>query len=402
VRSVEEHLAACLACLEGVAPLSPREVPLLDALGLELAEAVDSPIDLPRFDNSAMDGYAVRTSEVSGATPDSPRILPVLGDIAAGSPAETYLEPGATLRIMTGAPLPEGADAVVPVEWTDGGVTSVRISGPPVRGQYVRPIGDDVSAGERVLTSGTRLAARHLALLAAVGYDQVRVVPRPRVVVLPSGSELVPPGKPLGPGQIHDSNSYGLIAAARAAGADAEHGGLVDDEASSVSTLLSAAAGRADLLITTGGVSMGAYDTVKEVLSGTGTVWFGKVAMQPGSPQGLGTYRGTPIITLPGNPVSAMVSFEVFVRPMLQHLAGAGVDRTWHRVVVAEGWRSPAGKRQFTRVVHASENGRTTVRPIGGQGSHLVADLAHANGLVAVPEDVTSVEPGTELEMLPL
>jgi molybdopterin molybdotransferase len=131
-------------------------------------------------------------------------------------------------------------------------------------------------------------------------------------------------------------------------------------------------------------------------------VWFGKVAMQPGSPQGLGTYRGTPIITLPGNPVSAMVSFEVFVRPMLQHLAGAGVDRTWHRVVVAEGWRSPAGKRQFTRVVHASENGRTTVRPIGGQGSHLVADLAHANGLVAVPEDVTSVEPGTELEMLPL
>jgi molybdopterin molybdotransferase len=399
VRSVEEHLAACLAAVE---PLPPREVPLLDALGLELAEAVTSPIDLPRFDNSSMDGYAVRTAEVSGASDDSPRILPVLGDIAAGSPAETYLEPGATLRIMTGAPLPEGADAVVPVEWTDGGVTSVRISRPPTRGQYVRPAGDDVSAGQQVLAAGTRLASRHLALLAAVGRDQVRVVPRPRVVVLPSGSELVPPGKPLGPGQIHDSNSYGLIAAIRAAGGEAEHGGVVDDAAASVSALLSAAVSRADLIVTTGGVSMGAYDTVKEVLSGTGTVWFGKVAMQPGSPQGVGSYAGTPIVTLPGNPVSAMVSFEVFVRPMLERLGVAPADRAPRRVVAGESFASPAGKRQFVRVVFSSGAGRTVVRPVGGQGSHLVADLARASGLAVVPEAVSWVEAGTELEMLPL
>jgi molybdopterin molybdotransferase len=413
MRSVDDHLTDALAA---IGPLPARELALLDALGCLLAEDVVSEIDLPRFDNSSMDGYAVRAGELTEVGPGAPVSLPVHGDIPAGHAGTVRLEPGTAVRIMTGAPVPEGADAVVPVEWTDGGTDRVQIRRSPSVGAYLRHCGEDVRAGQTVLRVGTRLSSRQIALLAAVGRARVLVQPRPLVLVMPSGSELVAPGKPLGPGQIHDSNGYGLIAAVRELGLDAEHGGVIDDDADAVTAALELAARRADLVITTGGVSAGAYDTIKAVLRELGTVQFEKVAMQPGMPQGFGVIGPdrTPIFTLPGNPVSAFVSFEIFVRPALLRMAGESVAsvRASARTGTASaavGWSSPEGKRQFVRArleeLESLEDGGAPVPvvwPVGGQGSHLVSDLAEANCLVVVPEPVTRVSIGDEVQYLPL
>lgn len=390
MRSVEDHLGACLAA---IAPLPPATLPILSAIGRVLAEDITSPIQIPSFDNSSMDGYAVMVADVAGA--DGVEVwLPVVGDVPAGSAQQLVLHPGEAIRIMTGAPLPAGAEAVVPVEWTDAGTDRVLIRRAPRAGQNLRHAGDDVQAGEAVLRAGARLSSRQVALLAAVGRDRVLARPRPRVLVLPSGSELVPPGKSLGPGQIHDSNGYGLVAAAVRADALAEHGGIIPDDADSVRSMLADAARRADLVITSGGVSAGAYDTVKEVLAASGTMEFTKVAMQPGMPQGFGTLAGTPVFTLPGNPVSALVSFEVFVLPALQRLAGEVFSWPTVTARAAVGWRSPPGKRQYARAVLADG----LVTPVGGQGSHLLADLAEATCLAVVGEGVQEVAPGDEVE----
>jgi molybdopterin molybdotransferase len=409
MRSVDAHLADCLAA---ISPLPAREVALLDGLGCLLAEDVVSAIDLPGFDNSSMDGYAVRAAELATASEDTPVTLPVLADIPAGHGEPVRLEPGSVVRIMTGAPVPAGADAVVPVEWTDGGTSRVQIRRVPTDGAYLRRSGEDVQAGATVLRAGARLSSRQIALLAAVGRDRVLVRPRPVVLVMPSGSELVPPGKPLGPGQIHDSNGYGLIAAVRELGARAEHGGVIDDDPAEVSVALEQAARRADLVITTGGVSAGAYDTIKEVLSELGTVQFERVAMQPGMPQGFGVIGPdrTPIFTLPGNPVSALVSFEVFVRPALLRMAGEkSAPASTRTASAAVGWSSPAGKRQFVRArleeLESHEEGGgpvPVVWPVGGQGSHLVTDLSEANCLAVVPEQVTRVSIGDAVQCLVL
>jgi molybdopterin molybdotransferase len=402
VITVEEHRARCLGA---VAPPAPVRVPLLDALGLLLAEDVVSPLVLPPFDNSAMDGFAVRAAEVAGATDADPAALPVMGEVAAGSGEPASLAPGTAVRIMTGAPLPPGADAVVPVEWTggwqDGDTPGSRVvvhrAAEP--GQFVRAAGGDVDAGEVVLRAGARLSPRHVALLAAVGRDAVVVRPAPTVTVLSTGTELVPLGREPGYGQIHDSNGYGLTAAARELGAVASYGGIVADEPPSVRAALEEAAASADLVLTSGGVSAGTRDTVKEVLTVLGTVRFDKVAMQPGMPQGFGAIGRTPVFTLPGNPVSSMVSFEVFVRPALLAMLG---ERAWERprvrAVAGAGWPSPPGRRQYARATLEQRDGRTVVTPVGAQGSHLAADLAVATCLAVVPEDVTRVEPGDELE----
>ena len=401
MKPVEEHVAECLAA---VRPLPPVELDLLDALDCLLAEDVVSPVDLPRFDNSSMDGYAVRIPDVAAATAAHPAVLTVSIDLPAGVDAVPVLAAATVARIMTGAPVPEGTDAVVPVEWTDGGVDVVTVLQPPAPGQYVRRAGEDVRAGERVLTRGTRLSPRHVALLAAVGRSTVLVHPKPRVVVLSTGSELRPPGVELGFGQIHDANGYGLVAAALELGVPARHGGIVPDDEAAVIAALQAALVDTDIVITSGGVSAGAYDTVKEVLRRLGTVLFEKVAMQPGMPQGFGTLGdgGTPIFTLPGNPVSSMVSFEVFVRPVLRKLAG---ETTLHRhvlpAVAAVPWTSPRGKRQFVRaVIERRSDGVSVVTPVGGQGSHLVADLAEATCLAVVPEQVTEVTVGMALNCM--
>ena len=402
LKSVDQHLADLLGA---VAPIAPLDLQLLDAHGCILAEPVVADVDLPRFDNSAVDGYAVRMADVEAASEANPAQLPVVGDIAAGSRPTYTVQPGMSVRIMTGAPVPPGAEAVVPLEWTDGGIASVSITTAPRPGNSVRRQGEDVRTGQTVLEAGTRLGPGQLGLLAAVGRDRVMVRPRPRVVIISTGSELVEPGSHTEPGQIHESNSYLLTTAAREAGALAFRVGIVPDDDRSLMNAIEDQLIRADLVLTSGGVSVGAYDVVKEVLTRLGTVQFERVAMQPGKPQGFGTVGPdkTPIITLPGNPVSSYVSFEVFVRPVIRRMLGVEpLQRPVVRATCLEAVGSPRGKRQYLRGWLDVAEGRYVVRPVGGPGSHLVRGLAHANALLVVPEDVTEVPEGGPVEVMVL
>lgn len=398
MRTLDEHRSAVLSL---VAPLPPVTVPVHAALGLVLAEPVTAAVDLPGFDNSAMDGYAVRADELGGATPENPVVLPVDGDIAAGDTTRYVLSPGRTLRIMTGAPMPDGADAVVPVELSDGGATEVALHLAPEEGRSVRRRGEDVRTGDVVLPAGMRLGPGHVALAAAVNVGDVVVHPRPRVLVVSTGDELVAPGSHLEHGQIVDSNRLMLAALVEAAGAEVAASVHVRDDESAVRGLLADLPGAPDLVVTSGGVSMGVYDTVKEVLLEDGGVEFVKVAMRPGMPQGCGVVgpARTPAVTLPGNPVSSFASFHVFVLPALRRLAGLDPDADGAFEAVADtSWNAAAGKVELTRVVE--EGGR--VRPSGGQGSHVLGALAGATAIALVPTEVTRVEPGDLLRCLPL
>jgi len=394
MKSVDRHLADILAAGR---PLAPLEIDLDHALGTVLAEDVTAPVPLPPFDNSAMDGYAVRAEDVASA----PVTLPVVDDIAAGDGGVHAIGPGHAARIMTGAPLPAGADAVVPVEWTDGGTARVTIDRPVARGHAVRPAGEDVRAGDTVLRAGTRIAPAQLGILAAAGRRRVTVRPRPRVAVVSTGAELAEPGTPLGTGRIWDANGFMLAAAAREAGADGFRAGVVGDDPKLFLDRLEDQLLRADVVITSGGVSMGAYEPVKEALAPLGEVVFERVAMQPGMPQGFGLVGPdrVPLFALPGNPVSAFVSFKLFVEPALRAMQGlpAGPPETV-RATVTGPVRSPAGKRSFARGVLSGG----TVTPVTGQGSHRLAALATANALIVVPEDVTELPEGAEVEVIPL
>lgn len=397
---VQQHLDRILATVKVIRPF---EQGVLDAQGCVLAEDVAARGSLPGFTNSAMDGYAVRAQDVAGASPDAPVLLPVVNDIAAGNTAPLSLAPGQTMRIMTGAPMPRGADAVVPVEATDGGVVRVQVTVPSVVGQHVREEGDDIHAGDVVLRRGTLLGPGQIALLAAAGLSRIRVVPRPRVVILSTGDELVEVGASPSFGQIIDSNSVMLSAAVTAVGATPFRVGGVPDDARVLKDTLEGQLVRADAIVTTGGVSMGAFDTVKEVLSRVGTMQFDKVAMRPGMPQGFGVLGegAVPVFTLPGNPVSALVSFHVFVAPALRALAGRP-EPSWPPgylpAVAAERFTSVAGKMEFVRVVLDEDRARLA----GGQGSHMLGSLAAADALAVIPEDVVEVSPGDPLECLPL
>ena len=398
MRSLAEHRTAVLGL---VAQLPATTVPVVEALGLVLANDVVAGVDLPGFDNSAMDGYAVRAADLAGAGPESPLLLPVAGDIAAGDTTRHVLHPGQALRIMTGAPLPEGADAVVPVELSDGGATEVALRLAPQVGASLRHRGEDVRTGDVVLTAGTRLGPGHLALAAAANAPEVSVHPRPRVLVISTGDELVSAGSVLEHGQIVDSNSVMLRGLVRAAGAEVAGWAHLRDDATAMRALLDDLPGDPDLVLTTGGVSMGVYDTVKEVLTADGGVEFVKVAMRPGMPQGSGVVgrSRTPAVTLPGNPVSSLVSFHVFVLPALRRLAGLDPDSDGAFEAVADvGWPAASGKVELTRVVETA--GR--VRPSGGQGSHMLGALSAATALAVVPADVERVEAGDRLRCLPL
>ena len=408
MRTVAEHRTAALSL---VMPLPAVSVPLETADGHVLAEDVLAPSVLPRWDNSAMDGYAVRAADVAGASDDRPVRLHVLADLAAGSDEEPTVVEGTAARIMTGAPVPAGADAVVPVEVTDGGTATVLVHRPAADGAHIRRAGEDVGAGDLVLATGTFLGPAQVAAAASVGCARLSVHRRPRVAVLSTGSELVVPGTGLRRGQIPDSNSYLLAAAVRAAGCDVVRVGAVRDEADALRSTLDDLLGEADAIVTSGGVSMGAYDVVKEVLTVEAGMEFVQVAMQPGKPQGLGRLRGTPVFALPGNPVSALVSFEVFVRPALLRLRGlTDLDRRHVVAVVEDGWRTPPGRAQYMPVVLVADvpdlrapEGRTPhVRRAvsGGSGSHLVAGLARAEGLAIVAADVDEVRPGDKVRVM--
>ena len=398
--SVDDYRDGILA---GIGVLAPIELPLSSAHGCVLAADVAAPWPLPSFDNSSMDGYAVRSADIALASTEAPVELTVVDDVPAGFRSTEAVTPGTAVRIMTGAPMPDGADAVVPVERTDGGTATVWVSQGVDFGAYIRRAAEDVVAGEVVLTAGTLIGARQVAILAAVGCGLVFVHPRPRIAVISTGSELVEPGLPLRHGLISDSNSYLLVAAAREAGADAYRvGPIIDDERLFLETVEDQLH-RCDLILTSGGVSMGAYDTVKAVLSTLGSVDFMKVAMNPGMPQGHGFVgeENVPIITLPGNPVSSYISFENFVRPVIRRMRGLDdIMRPELAAVCDEAIDSPSGKRQFARARFLPSG---AVAPTGtGQGSHVMGGLAVADALIVIPEDVTRVAAGDTVTVIDL
>lgn len=400
MRSVTEHQHAIA---QMIAARPAVNAALTDALGLALAGDVVAPLSLPVFDNSAMDGYAVRAEDTAGATPEHPVVLPVAEDIPAGRTDELTLQPGTAHRIMTGAPLPAGATAIVPVEATDGGAQSVQIRQHSEAGRHIRRAGEDVEAGTIVLTAGEVVTPAALGLLAALGLAELPVVPRQRVLLISTGSELVAPGTPLRPGQIYESNSVMLAAAVREAGADVVATATAGDDVAQFTAILDRYAADADLIITSGGVSAGAYEVVKDAFGPHGVqggegVAFVKVAMQPGMPQGAGFVAGTPIVTLPGNPVSALVSFEVFIRPALRTAMGLpNPERPKRSAVLTEAVTSPRGKRQFRRAILDAAAGQVT--SYGPPASHHLRWLASANALLDIPEDVVEVPAGTELQV---
>ena len=391
---VEEHQAR-IAELIGDLPVV--DLPVADCLGLVLAADLRSPLSLPPFDNSAMDGYAVRAADLRGASRETPVELPVAGDIPAGRTDPVTLAEGTTLRIMTGAPLPSGADSVIQVELTDGGTDTVRLFDEVTVGNHLRLRGEDVVTGDTVLTAGTVLGPSHLGLAAAVGSASLPVR-RPRVLVLSTGSELVEPGQPLAPGQIYESNSVMLASSVRAIGGIAEILRFVPDDTAAFHATLSERLPGADLLITSGGVSAGAYEVVKDALTGHG-VEFLRVAMQPGGPQGAGRYLGVAVATLPGNPVSSALSFELFLRPALLAAMGfTDVDRPTATARLAKGVRTPLGKRQYRRARYDRDTGLVDV--VGGPGSHLLASLAAANCLMVIPEEASELPDGAEVTVI--
>ncbi|MET1073512.1 MAG: gephyrin-like molybdotransferase Glp [Umezawaea sp.] len=383
---VAEHQAR-VAGLVGIMPV--LVLPIAECLGLVLAEDLVAPIPLPPFDNSAMDGYAVRASDVV----EAPVTLPVAQDIPAGMTVVAPLEAGTAHRIMTGAPMPEGADAVIQVEHTDGGTERVLLRTAVEAGTHVRRAADDVAVGALVLEAGRVLGPAQLALAGALGFGGLPVRRRPRVLVLSTGSELVGPGEPLLPGQIYESNGLMLATGVREAGGEAELLRFVPDDVVAFRAAIEPRLADVDLVLTSGGVSAGAYEVVKDAFTGQG-VEFLKVAMQPGGPQGAGRYQGVAVVTLPGNPVSAQVSFEVFVRPaLLASMGFAVVGRRTARARISTAITSPEGRTQYRRGAYDAESGEV-VTPVGGPGSHLLSALAIANCLIEVPEETTELAAG--------
>lgn len=395
--TVEEHAAAVRVLLAPVADRPAETVPLAEAGGRVTAADLRSPVDLPLFTNSQMDGYAIRADEVRGALSGAPVMLPVAAEIAAGPADPAPLRPGTAARVMTGAPLPAGADAVIPVEDTDGGTERVTIHRYRAPGEYVRERGSDIVAGELLIPAGTLLAPHRLAVLAAAGITEAAVRRRIRLAVVSTGSELAAPGAALAPGELYDANSVTLPAAAGRAGAEIVAVSRVRDDPAELSALLDRAVDAgAEVIVTSGGVSMGAYEVVRELLEPRGA-HVGTVAMQPGGPQGLAAWRGVPVLCFPGNPVSALLSFELFLAPILRELAGQPPARR-RREPLAQDVSSAPGTRQYRRA-RRTEQG---IVMVGGPGSHLVAALAAAELLAIIPEETTQLRTGALVETVEL
>ena len=402
--SVEEHLATVLAAAR---PLPSLVVPVADAAGATLAAAATATVDLPPFENSAMDGFAVRAIDVADATAAAPVSLRVVGDLPAGSADDPRLEAGEAVRIMTGSPVPSGADTVVPFEDTVGGLAdsldrAVVRSAPRCPGAHVRRRGEDTVRGDVVLAAGVPLGPLQLGALAAAGIAHVEVTRAPRVVVVSTGSELVPVGQPLQRGQIPESNGPRLAAQDASAGARVVRRAVVDDEGATLALLLAevtAGPDAADVVVFTGGVSAGAYEVVRQTVT---QMRFGPVAMQPGKPQGFGVAGDTLLFGLPGNPVSAAVSFEVFVRPALLALQGrTDLHRPVLRMPAAAGWRTPPARRQYLPVrVDRSEPAGWLAVPASAGGSHLAGRLGGADGYAVVPADVETVAAGDLVDVM--
>lgn len=406
LRTVEE---AQQELLRHFSTLSGEPIALEAALGRTLAEDIRADMDVPPFANSAMDGYAVRAGDLLGG--DDRRVLTIAGEVPAGGVADRAVEPGTAMRIMTGAPLPAGADTVVPFEETDEGTPGtlrplgkVRIQRAPNHGANVRAAGEDLRRGEIVVSTGTPITPAVVGILASVGAASVRLYRRPRVAILATGDELVDVGETPGPGQIRNANGYANAAQVLAAGGEPLRLPIArDTEAQLRARLREGLDWQADLFLTSGGVSVGDYDVVKKVLQAMGEMQFWRVKMKPGKPIAFGHIEGVPLLGLPGNPVSAMVGFELFGRPALLKMQGR--TALFKPVVPAtfEGrLRDRADRRQYVRVRVEQRGSEFVARLTGEQGSGVLSSMLQADGLLIVPEGMTEVEPGARLDVMML
>jgi molybdopterin molybdotransferase len=414
VISVEEALERILG---HVHVLEPEEKPVLEALGQVLAEDIVSHYDIPPLDNTAMDGYAVRAADTGGASPNKPVRLKVLGELAAGRLFTGEVTAGTAVRIMTGAPMPSGADAVVPFEDTDEAgergfgtfakpMESVAIHTAVEKGANVRYAGEDIRKGARVLTKDTLLRPAHMGALASLGHGTAKVIRRPVVAVLSTGDELVQVGEPLPPGKIYDSNTYSVSALVRQSGGIPKVLGIAGDSVEELTAKIRSGLD-ADLLLTSAGVSRGDYDVVKDVLAQEGEIDFWTVRMRPGKPLAFGTFpsgdRRVPHIGFPGNPVSSMISFELFARPAIFKMMGKkGWERPTLRAIVEDRVVNRDRRRVFARAVVRERDGRYYASLTGPQGSGILTSMVAANALAIVPDDVPAVEPGDEVTVMML
>ena len=402
--SVDEARARILSHFK---PIGTETLPLTEGARRVLATDIAAQNDLPSFDNSSMDGFAVIASDLTEATPTSPRTLKVVADIPAGTNPDVTIHPGQAARIMTGAPMPSGADAVTPVEETD---FQERAPGTPApenvviykalkAGDYVRPRGKDVQTGQPVLQTGHKLRPQDLGLLAMLGVADISVYCKPRVALLSSGDELIPVEEPLRPGKIRDSNTYTLAALIDEVGAEVIRLGIAADRREAVEALFeNAAAQKVDLILSSAGVSVGAFDFIKHVVEAQGELTFWRVNMRPGKPLAFGKFKDIPFVGLPGNPVSAFVGFEVFVRPALERLSGLEVgSRPRVRVRLAEAISSD-GRESYLRASVREENGILSAHLAGHQGSGNLLSIVQANALLIIPSGVKSLAAGMEVD----
>lgn len=397
--SIEDQIAWLV---DATAVTPAAAVPLERALGLVVAAAHVSRGDVPSFRNAAMDGYAVRAQDLSAASPDRPVRLPLLGDIPAGRPPELAVRSGTAVRIMTGAPAPDGADTVVPVELATEDDGEVVLTGPWPRAKHLRDAGEDVTVGEEVAAPGDLVTPSLVGLLSSCGVTQLTCYRRPVVSVVPTGDELVPAGTEPGPGHIRNSNGPLLGSLLRQAGAEVRCSPAVPDDLGALTAALLRAADGSDLIITTGGASAGRSDLLVPALAAAGTAEAVQVAMRPGTPQVRGRVAGTPVLGLPGNPAAVLICFEVVVRPVVRHLQGHR-DPAPARVRAVAGAPLPGTphKVSFVRVRFASEGTCRVVHPLSRQGSHILSSAVAADGLARVPPTERELPPGTEVDVQP-
>lgn len=386
--------------LGGARPLAAQHCHLSALLGRILAQDIASSFDIPPRDNSAMDGFAVRHEDIAEASSENPVRLQIIDDVPAGRVATQKVGHGQAIRIMTGAQIPEGADCVVPVELTETGnrSTELRILAAVQPGEHIRKRGEDVRAGEVLIAKGARLRPQEVGLIASLGMTGAWVSRKPVVGIISSGNEIVEPGQPLGPGHIYDANRFSVASQARSVNAEVRDYGIVEDDLGKITATLEKAAGDCDLILTSGGVSVGDYDLMKQALSKLGEMNFWQVAQKPGKPMAFGAIRGRPVIGLPGNPVSSMVIFDQYVRPFLLKMQGASrIFRKQLTGISLQRLQKPAGRREFLRARVEWQEGKYQVRLTGPQGSGILTSMVYADGLLILSEEVEVVDIGDQV-----
>lgn len=400
-KTVEAYLAQILNSIE---PLEPFHIPLFEARGCVSAEDVTAPWPLPAFDSAAVEGFAVLASDVAAADSKKPISLKIIDTAQPGSYASRAIHPGAAVKVFAGSPLPEDADAIIPIEYSNVDGNEVQITKSAVFGQFIRRAAEDIELGEVVLKAGKKIDARHLGLLASVGRGSILARPRPRVVIISIGDELLEAGAKLEPGKTIDTNGLMLAAAIADAGCISYRVGPISTDRDNLKRVIEDQLVRADFVVTTGGTNADAYDALAEVIAEIGKIEFTRVAMQPGAAQGFGQVGEDqiPLMTIPGNPVAAYISFEVFIRPVLHRLLGRrDSSLNLQSAYSASSFTSPGGKRHYIRALRDTDpSGNHIVRAIEGQGVHLIGSLAKTECLIVVPDSVQEVRVGDKVDVL--